>query len=141
MSTSVGAMLDQFLIDHAWTKFGWRQSNCGHFIAAWLMAVERVDYLQSLSFNMPRDAASAARLALRKGGLHCVVSEAIRRPTMQGTLAQVGDIVLLRAGSATAGVLAVCNGRSAMALSGEIGTVAVDMSLAQYAWRIDRYVE
>lgn len=137
----IGGLLSTFLAEQAGAKFSWRNANCGHFVGAWLLLAERVDYVQQLTFSMPRNAVSAARLAEKRGGLHTVVSEAIRRPVMLGALAQVGDIVLLNQNTGGAGVLAICNGRYAMARSLEAGIVSIDMSFGKYAWRLDRYVE
>lgn len=110
--------------------FRWGVNDCATFAADCVIALTGTD-------PAPPDlrghftARQAYRALKRHGDLRTVATAALGEPR-PAMLAQIGDIVLTKAG--TRDMLAVCNGRQALAPSAA-GLVSVP--LGDWCWRVD----
>jgi hypothetical protein len=114
-----------------WTApFVWGMNDCCTF------AVDCVIVLTGADPTPPglrghTTARQAYRAIQRSGGLYAIATSALGSPR-PAAFAQVGDIVLAKAGARD--MLAVCNGRQALAPSAT-GLLAVP--LGDWCWRVD----
>jgi hypothetical protein len=131
---SRAAMLDAYLAEVQARPFDWAAWNCCTFAAEW---VRRASGLQPMA-GLPAtgSAAAALRLHSRMGAsLADAVTLQLGLAPFAAELAQVGDVVAVREGSAQA--VGICTGRLAAVLRLD-GLAHVPMGEASLAWRVGR---
>jgi hypothetical protein len=131
---SRAALLDAYLAEVQGRRFDWHSWNCCHFAAEW---VRRASGLQPMAGLPATDNARAAlRLRTRMGAsLADAVTLQLGLAPFAAELAQVGDVVAVRDGTAQA--VGICAGRTAAVLRVD-GLAHVPMSAAVLAWRVGR---
>lgn len=125
--------LEKFIQSYP-AQFEWSSNNCCHFANAWVKSVEGRDALAGLP--QLGDRRSTLRTLVRLfGTLEFAVSRQLGREPVPVSLAQVGDLVLIRHEEVKA--LAICAGRTAVMLSEDEGIVHALMDYAVCAWRVE----
>lgn len=129
MTTNIPLLLTHYLDGIAGAQpFDWPSHNCGHFAFNWWRAATGADVLAGLA--MPATAAACAGWLVQHGGsLAALVTQRTGCTRIHPHLAQVGDVVIIGRGYATAAnavglgaALGICTGRLA-ALLGSDGRV------------------
>lgn len=110
--------------------FEWGLNDCATFAADCVWALTGVDPAP-VDLRGHRTAKQALRALKRNGGLRGIATAALGQPRPALT-ARVGDVVLCKAG--TRDMLAICNGREALAPS-SAGLVSVP--LGELCWGVD----
>ena len=123
--------MEAFVRTRARQPFAWGSNDCAIFAADCVQAITGQDPAPA-GLRQHRTAKQACRAIARHGGLDAIATLALGAP-MPPALAQVGDVVLVRAAKRDA--LAICNGATALAPSA-IGLVAVPMAEARLGWRV-----
>lgn len=112
--------------------FSWRQNNCCHFAARWVVSATGRHWV---SINMVGVSGPLAARRRVPFGLALHVSALLGMDARVVQFAQVGDLVLLpQAGHGVGAVLGVCGGRVAWVLDPAGQPGAVDMALATMCW-------
>jgi hypothetical protein len=109
--------------------FAWGANDCCSFAGDCVQALTGVDAAAQLRGHS--SAKQAYRAVKRHGGIAGIATVALG-PALPAAFAQVGDVVLARAGKRD--MLAVCNGGTAFA-PGPLGLVSVSMADATLCWR------
>jgi hypothetical protein len=123
--------LDLYLTEVQARAFDWAAWNCCHFTAMWVQRVTGRDVLAGLPPMHSR--LTAHRVISQLGGsLQAAWTRQIGRDSILPTLAQVGDVVLVRVDDVEA--VGICCGRTAAVLTEAQGVAHVPMSAALAAW-------
>lgn len=137
---SLALQLQAYLDERSGCPFSWARSNCCHFAAAWVQVATGTDPMAGLT---PVTSAFRARMQLRRlgaaAGLAGAWTAQWKRQPVAPALAQLGDVVLVRAdtvpGGATPGqTMGICAGATAAILGSDGSVLHVPMSQAIRAW-------
>lgn len=109
--------------------FAWGANDCCSFAGDCVQALTGVDAAATLRGHAT--AKQAYRALQQHGGVAGIATAAWGQP-IPAAFAQVGDVVLTKAGKRD--MLAVCNGGTALA-PGAHGLVSVSMADATLCWR------
>lgn len=124
--------LPQYLASVVDKPFDWATWNCCHFSAGWVHAVEGFDPLAGL--DLPATKIAVMRL-LASGDLPQRVTAALGRTPVTHYLAYIGDLVYVPRKDG-AGIIAICNGITAVTPLVGGGHWTVPMHEATMAWKI-----
>lgn len=124
--------LQQYLDSVREKPFNWATWNCCHFSAGWVRAVEGKDPIAGL--DLPATQIGILRLG-KSGGLPERVTAALGRDPMSNYFAYVGDLVYVPRKDGV-GIIAICNGVTAVTLLIGGGYWTVPMDEATLAWKI-----
>ena len=111
--------------------FVWGVNDCCLWAADAVHAITGHDFAQDWRGQYD-DAASAARVLHRLGGVGAIASAALGAPVPLSR-ATVGDVVLVQQDGRRA--LAVCNGAASLA-TGPAGLIAIGLDAALSAWKV-----
>jgi hypothetical protein len=130
-------LLDDYITRCQQRRFCWSDWNCVHFSRGWVFLYEGhyIEFPVSFADAGVRTALGAAKYVRSLGGLPNIVTRSLGRDPVPPTYAGVGDLVHFGSGS-FAGTLGVCNGRTAFALSTDVGVVSVPMSGFELCWKL-----
>lgn|SRR5262249_6781617 len=133
-------MADVFLLDYlrAWSRqpFDWRQHNCGHFVAGWLLELTGRQVAGDLLGRFA--SAAACHRVLRRAGYRDLVGLAahrlasLARPVASHELGDVVVVNLVPGGPA----FALSLGRDTVAIPAPEGLVIARHPVVLAAWRI-----
>jgi len=130
-STEFFQALDDFISRRRELPFAWGSQDCCNFAADWVQAARGADPMPDLR---GLDSAIAAWRALAfAGGLLQAVTDRMGAPIL-GTLAQVGDVALVRHGEGLQS-MGVCIGPYVTA-PGKAGLLMLPITHAEAAWRV-----
>lgn len=136
------AALDAHVHARADMPFAWASNDCCTFADDWVQLVRGADpmadlralYLALAARSGQVGAALYAARALREaGGLLALVVARMGAP-LAGTLAQVGDVALVRDGAGRSS-MGICLGAH-VAAPGVAGLLMVPINQAEAAWRV-----
>jgi hypothetical protein len=122
---------EAFIASRNSTPFIWGKNDCAIFAADCVHALTGCDVALP-AFRRHTTERQAARLLKRHGGVAGIATAALGSP-VPATTAQVGDVVLAKAGGRD--MLAICNGDTCVAPS-PAGLVFIPMASASVCWRI-----
>lgn len=123
--------LDAHVDAHSAIPFAWGENDCFTFAAGWVQIVRGDDPMAGMRGLV--DAASAARALHDAGGPLAAVTSRMG-PHIPGTMAQVGDVVLVRHGDRKSS-LGVCLGPY-VGVPGGAGLLMIPISQGEAAWRV-----
>lgn len=109
--------------------FAWGANDCCTFAADCVQAITGSDCAESLRGHTT--AKQAYRALQKHGGVIGIATAALGQP-VPAAFAQVGDVVLSKAGKRD--MLAICNGGTCLAPSAN-GLAHLDMASATLCWR------
>jgi len=121
--------MEAFLKTRQNMSFAWGRNDCATFAADCVLALAGKDH--GVGLRGHTTALQAARTLKRHGGLVAIATAALGAP-IPSAFAQIGDVVLSKAGDQD--MLAICNGGTALA-PGPDGLVTVAMG--NYCWRVE----
>jgi len=123
--------MEAFVRERMAQPFAWGTNDCAIFASDCVLAITGQDPAPA-GLRKHRTAKQAYRAIERHGGLQAIATAALGQP-MAPLCANVGDVVLVRAGKRDA--FGICNGATALVPSAS-GLVAMPMSGARLAWRV-----
>lgn len=122
---------ETFIASRTATPFTWGKNDCAIFAADCVCALTGRDVALP-AFRRHATERQAARLLKRHGGVAGIATAALGQP-VPASGAQVGDVVLAKAGSRD--MLAICNGATCIA-PGPRGLAVLPMAQASLCWRL-----
>lgn len=123
--------LDEFIDARAPIAFAWGTNDCCTFAADWVEVARGTDPMADL--RGITSERQAARVLRDEGGLLAAVT-ARMGIAIPGTMAQVGDVALVRHGEGRLS-MGVCLGDS-IAVPSEAGLARAPITTAEAAWRV-----
>lgn len=129
-STEWFCALDAFVAERRDMPFKWGANDCFTLAADWLVKVRGEDLMADL--RVYSTMLGAYRLLEQNGGVLAAATSRLGDP-IQGSFAQVGDVVMARHGDDRLS-LGVCVGGH-IAVPGDDGLVLVPITAAEAAWR------
>lgn len=130
-STEWLAALDAYVGEHAEKPFAWGPHDCCTWAAGWVQQVRGADPMADLRGY--DSALSAGRVLASAGGLLAAVTARMGSP-ITGTMAQIGDVALVRHGQGLLS-MGICIGPY-IAAPGQSGLLMVSIARAEAAWRV-----
>ena len=125
------AALDEYVRARHGLPFAWGSHDCCTFAADWVQTVRGNDPMQGL--RGLSTASNALRTINALGGLKNAVTARMGE-AVAGTLAQVGDVALVRHGGDRLSI-GVCLGAH-IAAPGLTGLLMLPITQAEAAWRV-----
>lgn len=120
--------LEAFLRDRRALPFAWGSNDCCTFAADCVQVITGSDCAATLRGHTT--AKQAYRSLQRNGGVIGIATAALGKP-ISAAFAQIGDVVLSKAGKRD--MLAICNGVTALAPS---ATGLVSVPFCELCWRV-----
>lgn len=120
---------EAFVASRRHMPFEWGVNDCALFAVDCVLALTGIDYALPM-LRQHTNAKEAYRSVRQSGGLAAIATAALGEP-LPVRCAQVGDVVLTKAGKRD--MLAICNGRLALA-PGANGLESVP--LGSLCWRV-----